>query len=63
VQLEEKEVEDRQRLERGLSELSSSEQTRLRKQAVMSLTKQGIKRGFMLEGVIRSEMLRLMNGE
>jgi len=40
--------------------LPPSEQVRLRKAAIKSLADQGVKQGFMLESVIKAEMLRMV---
>lgn len=57
---EEKKLEARKRAEREVSGLAVDEQQRLRERAIKNLVMQGVKQGFMLEGVIKSEMLRLV---
>jgi hypothetical protein len=48
------------RAEKQLAALPPSEQVRLRKAAIKSLADQGVKQGFMLESVIKAEMLRMV---
>ena len=50
----------RQRTERELNGLPVEELQQIREQAIENLARQGVKLGFMLEGVIKSEMLRLV---
>lgn len=57
---EERKIEVRERVEREISGLAVDKQRRLREQAIENLSKQGVQRQFMLEGVIKSEMVRLV---
>jgi hypothetical protein len=50
---------ERRLVEKQLASLSSIEQQRLRQEAIDSLMSQGVKKDFLLESLIRSEMSRL----
>jgi hypothetical protein len=56
---DEQRVAQRKLLEKQLTSLSSTEQQRLRQEAIDSLTTQGVKAEFMLDSLIKSEMSRL----
>jgi hypothetical protein len=56
---DERRVAQRNLLEKHLAALSSTEQQRLRQEAIDSLTTQGVKAEFMLESLVKSEMSRL----
>jgi hypothetical protein len=55
------EGERRKNAERMLAGMSEADNTALRERAVTSLATQRIKAEFMLPGVIKSEMLRLLH--
>lgn len=57
---EERCAAQRRRAEGQLAALPPAERARLRREAVRSLTEQGVKREFMLESVVRAEMLRAL---
>jgi hypothetical protein len=57
---EERRVAQRRRVEGQLAALLPAERARLRREAIRSLTEQGVKREFMLESVIKAEMLQVL---
>ncbi len=58
-QRDERRTAERKLVEKQLASLSSIEQQRLRQEAIDSLTEQGVKKDFLLESLIKSEMSRL----
>ncbi|MCS6926139.1 MAG: hypothetical protein NZ578_09600 [Candidatus Binatia bacterium] len=60
VRQEERRAAQRQRVEGHLAALLPAQRARLRREAIKNLTEQGVKREFMLESVIKAEMLRVL---